>query len=472
MRKHVVLSLLLSATLSACAVGPDYRAPDVATTLSAPAKFEHADEPGVAPQSIRERFWTAFDDPLLAELVADGLTGNRELRQAEARLRESRAILRLRGYDLAPTVTADARYEQGLRSTAQSPGLSREQREGDLADAGFDAIWELDLFGRVRRDVEAAQADADAQAAEFADVQVTVAAEIARRYVELRGTQDQLAVARSNADNQRQTLAITQALLDAGRGNQLDASRAEASWRNTLSRIPELQATEAANLHALAVLTGREPGALYDRLAPPRPAPAVPTLAGIETPEALLRRRPDIRVAERRLAAATARIGVAVGDLFPKLTLSGSIGYNAADLSDFGGGASERYGFGPSLSWAAFDLGRVRTRIEIAELRAEGALAAYESAVLGALQETETVLVAYGRAQQQRDELARAEAASAAAAALARQRFEAGMTPFVDVLDAERELLSLQDALSQSRTRTLTALLALYKALGGGWVAT
>lgn len=459
----------LAASLAACAVGPDYQAPDVARTLSLPAQFANAAEPGLAPAAIRTQFWTGFDDPLLTRLVEDGLAGNRDLKQALASLRAARGALRLRGYDRFPTVTAGASHVQALQSEAQQPGASRAQREGDLADAGFDALWELDLFGRVRRSVEAARAEADAASATLEDVQLSIAAEIARNYFLLRGQQDQLEVAQRNAANQQQTLALTRARLDAGRGNELDTSRAEALWRSTLAGIPQIEGAAAASMHRLSVLTGRTPDALREVLRTPQPLPALPALTGIETPEALLRRRPDIRVAERRLAAATAGIGIAVGDLFPRVTISGTVGYNAGSFSDFGSAGAERYAFGPGISWAAFDLGRVRTRIDIAKAGTEAALAAYESAVLGALEETENVLVAYGRAQQRSDELQRAADASAKAARLARQRFDAGLTDFVNVLEAERDLLSMQDALSQSRTQTATALIAIYKALGGGW---
>jgi multidrug efflux system outer membrane protein len=471
-RARVLLSMALSAGLCACAVGPDYQPPKtIGQQAAVDAQFANATETGFAASEVQARFWTAFNDATLSQLVDQGLTQNYDLKRAVANLRAARGALRLKGFDQFPTVTSSASYTHGLVSESQAllPGLSRDDRTGNVADVGFDASWELDLFGRVRRDVEAARADNAAAEATVQDAQVSVTAEIARNYFVLRGVQDQLAVATGNAANQQQTVDITHARLDAGRGNELDTSRAEAQWQTTLASIPLLQSSIATTIYRLSVLTGRPPNALMSQLSVVQPLPVLPPLNNIGTPEALLRRRPDIRVAERRLAGATARVGVAVGDLFPKVTFVGSIGYNAGSLSDIGDSGSQRYGFGPSISWAAFDLGRVRSRIDIAKANTDAALAAYQSTVLGALEETEGALIVYGRAQNRRDTLTLAANASSRAASLARQRFEGGLTDFVNVLEAERDALLAQDALAQSRTQTATSLIAVYKALGGGW---
>jgi multidrug efflux system outer membrane protein len=463
---------LLVCVLAACAVGPDYEPPKtIGAQAVVDAQFANAGESGFAAADVQTRFWDAFNDATLNQLIDDGLAQNFDLQHAVANLRAARGALKLKGFDQFPTVTSSASYTHGLVSATQAPlpGLSRDDREGNIADVGFDASWEIDLFGRVRRDVEAARADDAAAQATVQDAQVSVTAEIARNYFVLRGLQDQLAVASGNADNQKQTVDITHSRLEAGRGNELDTSRAEAQLQTTLASIPLLQGSIATTIYRLSVLTGRPPNALYAQLSAAQPMPALPALNNIGTPEALLRRRPDIRAAERRLAGATARIGVAVGDLFPKVTFVGSIGYNAGSLSDIGDSASERYGFGPSISWAGFDLGRVRSRIDIAKANTDAAFAAYQSTVLGALEETEGALIVYGRAQNRRDTLTLAANASARAASLARQRFEGGLTDFVNVLEAERDALVAQDALSQSRTQTATSLIAVYKALGGGW---
>jgi multidrug efflux system outer membrane protein len=451
--------------LTGCAVGPNYHRPD--TPLD--THFANAGEPGFAETDAVEQYWTSFADPVLDGLVADALAHNKDLSVAEANLRAARAIRRLTGFDQFPTVTLAAGYTHQLDSQEQLPGVDRHDREFDAAQAGFDGLWELDLFGRVRRNVEAARADVGAAAATLQDARVSVIAEVARDYFILRGLQDQLALTQRNADNQFSSLKLTRTRLEAGRGNELDTSRAEAQWQTTLASVPSLEATIATTSYRLSVLTGRQPTALKANLAPMTPLPVLPPLNAIGTPEQLLRRRPDVRVAERRLAGATARVGVAVGDLFPKVTLVGQVGYFAPTFSDFGQSEARFFSVGPSISWAAFDLGRVRARIGSAKAQTDAALAAYEGAVLGALEDTEGALISYGRAQSRRDSLQVAAAASDKASDLARKRFEGGLIDFLEVLDAERTALSAELLLSQSRTDAATSLIAVYKALGAGW---
>jgi multidrug efflux system outer membrane protein len=378
-------------------------------------------------------------------------------------------VRRQTGLDAFPTITARAGYFHRVLSEQQLPGADRDARTGDDVEVGFDAAWELDFFGRVRRGREAARAEEQAAQARLHDAQVTMTAEVARNYFVLRGLQEQLEVSRRNAGNQQQTLSLVQARLDAGRGTQLDTSRAEAQLKTTLATIPLLQASIATTTYRIAVLTGRTPSALAVQLAEVRPLPTLPDVNAIGTPEALLRRRPDIRAAERSLAAATARIGVAVGDLFPRVTFIGTGGYNAASGSALGDPGTDTFRIGPSISWAAFDLGRVRARIDIANAQTDAALAGFENAVLTALEETEGALATYAFAQARRALLGEAADASSRAADLARQRFEGGLADFLDVLDAEAAALTVQDSLAQSRTQTATALVAVYKALGGGW---
>jgi multidrug efflux system outer membrane protein len=311
-----------------------------------------------------------------------------------------------------------------------------------------------------------------ASAATLQDARVSVIAEVARDYFILRGLQDQLSLTMRNADNQFNTLKLTRNRLEAGRGNQLDTARAEAQWQTTVASIPSLQASIATTGYRLSVLTGRQPTALGATLTAPAPAPALPDLNAIGSPEQLLRRRPDVRIAERRLAGATARVGVAVGDLFPKVTLNGQVGYFGPTFGQFGTAEASFFSVGPSISWAAFDLGRVRARISTARAQTDAALSAYEGAVLGALEDTEGALISYGRSQSRRDALQLAAAASDKAAELAQKRFEGGLIDFLEVLDAERTALSAELVLSQSRTDAATSLIAVYKALGAGWGAT
>ena len=457
-----------AAILAGCAVGPNYTRPETPVD----AHFTNAGEPGLKDGDTVERYWTGFADPLLDSLVDDALAHNKDLGVAEANLQAARAAKRLAGFDQFPTATFAGGYSHILDSKQQAPFYDRHDREFDSAQGAFDGLWELDLFGRVRRNVEAARADLGASAATLRDARVSVIAEVARDYFILRGLQDQLALTMRNADNQLNTAKLTRTRLEAGRGNELDTARAEAQWQTTLASIPTLQASIATTTYRLSVLTGRQPAALGERLSPQAPMPSLPPLNGIGTPEQLLRRRPDVRVAERRLAAATARVGVAMGDLFPKVTIVGDWGYQAPTFGDFGKRDAEFFSVGPSITWAAFDLGRGRARISSAKAETDAAFAGYEGAVLNALEDTEGTLITYGRSQSRRDSLQLAAAASDKAADLARKRFEGGLLDFLEVLDAERTALSAELLLSQSRTDAATSLVAVYKALGAGWAVS
>jgi multidrug efflux system outer membrane protein len=464
-RLIATIAVVEMALLCACAVGPNYQKP----VTPVPPQFTNVVQPGFNGADVVAKFWTLFQDPKLDRLVNDALAANKDLKRARANLRASRAARRLAGFDLFPTVTAAGKYTHQRESRNQLPEFISPDRTLDDVDVGFDAVWELDFFGRVRRGVQAARAEEQASVASLRDAQVTVTAEVARNYFVLRGLQEQLAVAVGNADNQNQTLKLTQVRLEAGRGTELDSARAEAQLKTTLASIPPLESSIATTIYRLSVLTGRLPDALTSELQTAEPLQPLPSLNAVSDPATLLRRRPDIRVAERSLAASTARIGVAIGDLFPKVTFTGSIGYDAATFRGLGKTGSDTYSVGPGISWAAFDLGRVSARIKIARAQADADLAAYEASVLGALEETEGALITYGRAQSRRDLLTQAATASERAADLARQRFQGGLTDFVNVLEAERDALAVQDSLAQSHTQTATALVAVYKALGGGW---
>jgi multidrug efflux pump len=465
---HVLLILVLLpgllGTLSGCmTVGPNYRKPIV----QAPAEFANQDQPGISAETVEVDWWHGFRDTRLNALVAQALAENHDVRIATARLQEARALLGETRLDRLPTVTAQGDYVR--QRLSEDVASESSDRDIELYNIGFDASWELDFFGRVRRSIEASYADAKAVEAVRRDVIVSLLAEVARNYFELRGTQNQLAVARQNAENQRQTLELTRALLDAGRGTELDVSRAEAQLNLTLSTIPLLETIIYQALHRLGVIIGQEPTALTEVLSQPLPLPDFPGLVAVGHPADLLRRRPDIRVAERNLAAATARIGVATADLFPRVALFGSVGLEAGSFLGLWEGGSDTFAVGPSIFWAAFDLGRVRARIRAADARTEAALAQYEQRVLRALEETENSLMTFNRQQARRHLLHAAAQASEEASELARLRYQAGVTDFLTVLDAERTLLEAQDRLAESETRTATALIAVYKALGGGW---
>jgi multidrug efflux system outer membrane protein len=458
------LAVALAVIAAGCAVGPDYVRPE---TPVAPG-FHQAEPADAATEPVAQ-FWRGFHDPLLSRLVETALDANHDLRASLARLDQARALARLSRHDLFPTVTAGGGYTETRASQDQAPGVPREQRDLDLYDANVDAFWELDLFGRARRSAQASRADAQAAAADLAALQVTTAAEVARTYFQLRGVQEQLRVARGNAGNQATTLQLTQARLDAGRGTQFDLARARGQLEFTRSRIPALEAAELGAAHRLAVLDGREPSALLAELQTPQARPPLPQGVAVGTPADLLRRRPDVQAAERRLASATARIGVATADLFPRVTFNGTVGVAASDLGDLFTRDSQTYAFGPAIGWAFLDLGRVRARIDASDAETSGRLALYEGAVLRALEEAENALVGYSRAQREEQSLAESAAASREAAGLARMRFEGGAVDFLHVLDAERSQLEAEDRLAQSQARTATALVAVYKSVAGGW---
>lgn len=457
------LAALLS---SGCVVGPDYRSPETRVE----AGFSTRDTALSSEAAEVARFWTVFQDPALDRLIGEALAANHDLRIALANLDEARALRGLSRYDLLPTLTTSGGYTRQRQSKDQL--LPGSERSSELIDAGIDAFWELDLFGRVRRGVEASSADLAASEANLRDAQVLVAAELARTYFEWRGALDQLAVAQANASNQRATFEVTQIRLDAGRGTELDTRQAQAQLSTTLATIPSLEVQVAQSLHRLAVLTGRSPQANPAPAGAERAWPELPALVPVGSPADLLRRRPDIRSAERALAAATARVGVATGDLFPRVSFTGSLGYAAATGSRFGDTGTDTYFIGPGISWAALDLGRVRANVRASEARTEAALAVYEQTVLRALEETENALVSYTRARTRYGHLREAAEASAEAARLARARYDGGIADFLQVLDAERVQLEAEDRQSQSRTETATTLIAVYKALGGGWEAS
>lgn len=463
--RNVILPVGLSLLLSACAVGPDYAPPESAE----PQRFTRA-EAEVFPQGEGEaRFWQGFGDPLLTALMEDTLSGNHDLQIAAARYEQARALERRARFDRIPSVTAAASAADVRSSAGQMPGVSRSERDYESYDLRVEAAWELDFFGRVQRSVEAQQALSDSSRADLAAVQVAVAGELARGYFELRGLQQQLQVARDNAVNQRGTLNLVQARLDAGRGTDLDVARARGQLEGTLSLIPALEGEIAVIMHRLSVLTGREPGALAQRLSEPEPMPALPARVPVGTPGEVLRRRPDVLSAERRLAAATARVGIATADLFPRFTLGGLIGTQAADLGALFERDSETRLVALGVDWTFLDAGRVRARIAAADADADAHLAHYRRTVLLALEETESAMARYAHARREQAHLERAADTGSQAARLARLRFEAGAADFLQVLDAERAQLDAEARLVQGRTRAAVALVSLYRSLAGGW---
>ncbi|MEO8314938.1 MAG: efflux transporter outer membrane subunit [Pseudomonadota bacterium] len=453
----------MCAMAAGCAVGPDYKPPEPELDPAFAGKVLVESTAGQSGQ----QWWKEFGDPLLDELVTEAQASNRNIAAAEARLKEARASRRDQNWGFWPSPTVQASATSKRQSLGGTPGGVPVERNYDLYDAGFDASWEIDLFG-YKRGSQALKATRDVAIAARDDVRLSVVAEVARNYFELRGAQQQLAVAERNAGNQRRALDLVQARLDAGRGTALDTARAEAQIETTLSTVPPLEAAVARARHRIEVLVGKRPGQLTERLGMVAPLPALPATIAMDDPASLLRRRPDLRVAERRLAATSALIGVATADLFPRITLNGAIGVQALSLDGLGDSGNDYRRFGPSLSWAFLDIGRVRQRIKAAGARHEEAYANYEQTVLTALEDVENALSDFAHERRRQEHLDAAARASAMAADLATQRFEGGIGDFLATLDANRTALDAEDLLAQSQTAAATALVALYKALGAG----
>ncbi|HEY7233981.1 MAG TPA: efflux transporter outer membrane subunit [Gemmatimonadaceae bacterium] len=417
----------------------------------------------------RAPFWRTLGDSVLTALVEEALKANTDVRVAESRLTSTRASRRLAALDLAPTITASGTAVRQQLSIAQLPGATRQFPEQQLWDVGFDASWELDIFGRVSRNVRAQGAFVASAEHARDDVQISVAAEVARTYFELRGAQQQLAVARRNADNQRRTVALTQDRLAGGRGTAFDTERARSVLFLTLSTMPGLEAQIAQDQHRIAVLLGRTPEALPKELLVDGSLPQLPDTLNIGSPAELVRRRPDVLRAERQLAARELLVGVAKADYLPRITLGARAGYAATSFDSLSRTGTSRLLAGPIVSWPLFDLGRVKERVDLAHAEADEAQVERTATVLRALEETEVALKSYDRAHARVAILDEAVRSSARAAALAEQRFEAGLTDFLQVLDAQRTLLDAENQLALGRTSAATALVAVYKAVGGTW---
>ena len=450
---------VLIVTTAACGVRRPYIAPNVP-----PAVLSHVDTALTVEQPFDPRWWQQFEDPVLDDLVGRALAANHDVRMAVARVDQARAFFDDVALDRFPTAVVGASVD---RRDQAIPGFSERPRPITTYRAGFDAFWEVDVFGRVRSQVRAAAANAEGFEAEVDDVRVSVAAEVARNYFELRGLQQQLAVAERSLLNQRETLRLTQVRRDAGIGEEQDVASAAARVAAIEASIPPIRSGIAECEHHLAVLIGVRPGALGVDLSPRAYPPLTKALA-IGEPGSLLRRRPDVRAAERRLASATAREGVAAAELFPQISISGFLGLLAGRGSDFFKVSDSRaWAVTPALSWAGFDIGSARARLRGAEGATRESIAEYEQVVLRAIEETENALVNYREEQERLVRLADQARESTRAATIARTRYQAGVVDFLALLDAERTQLQAEDAVAQAEAGVFTGVIALYKALGG-----
>jgi len=472
----------LSAVLVGCST-PAYRAPEVpvpatysvSSTTPAPVDTRGASE-DIATPAIQVStalastpFWSDLGDSTLTMLIREAQRANLDVRVAKSRLTSARAARRLVAYDLVPTITGVGSTSRQQFSIAQTPGLSTQLPTSQLWDVGFDASWELDMFGRVGRTVKAQGALAESSEYGVEDVQVSVAAEVARTYFDLRGAQRQLAVSARNAVNQRKVVKLTEDRLAAGRGTAFDTERAKSVLYLTLATTPLLESQIALDRNRLAVLLGRVPNTLPVALLDTGPLLRLPDTLFVGSPDQLVHRRPDVLRAERQLAARSLFVGAARAEYLPRVTLSARAGYAATAADSLFKRGTSRLLIGPVVSFPLFDVGRVRERVEIAQAGQDEAQSTYNATVLQALEESEGSLVTYDRAHARLAILESAVRSSARAADLAQQRFEAGLTDFLQVLDAERTLLDAESQLTQGYTSAATALVAVYKAVGGTW---
>ena len=474
--RTLFLALLASlAALSGCTVGPDYRgAPDVTGTGHANA-FVRAPSTGVASTHAPSQWWNTLDDAQLTALIDKALAHNQNLQAAQARLRESRAQLQQQRAEALPTVSADAaairtrKPDISALQTSQTNTTSHGQGPLQLYTAGFDASWEADLFGGTRRAIEAASAQADAVDADLADTQVSLAAEVAQAYINLRDQQQRLKLANQSAELEQQTLVLIQQRRDRGVAGDADVERQTTQVENTRATLIPLDEQITESLDQLAVLTGQAPGALDHELSAPAPLPVLPATVPIDDPAQMLKQRPDIRAAERRLAASNAQIGERTADLFPKVTMLGFVGSNAVDPGHLTRKSSLTWLGVPYLQWDVLDFGRTRSGIRQAEASRDEADARYAQTVLAALQDANNALSRYGHQRESVTRLQKIETSADRSATLMRQRYGAGASSMIDLLDTQRVQFSAQQNLVEGQANLLKDFVSLQKSLGLGW---
>ncbi|MCB0336726.1 MAG: efflux transporter outer membrane subunit, partial [Bdellovibrionales bacterium] len=411
-------------------------------------------------------WWRSFEDAQLTNLIEKGVATNYSVAQAVSRINQSRALANVAFSELLPGALLNGSYVKAEESGSRFPGGGPFTYE--VYSASVDASWELDIFGRLRRELEARNAVYDGQIADLHDVVRMVITEIAMTYIDLRGAQSQLKISQNNKALQADSLKLVQTKFKFGEVSELDVVRAKNQLAGVEASIPPLAAAVKTHLHRLAVLVGMEPTSLYEELAKPQGIPVFKGPMSIGTPKELLRDRPDIRVAERQLAASTARIGVATGELFPKLQVRGSLGMDAPKFSDLSTNRTFN-SFGPSISWAAFDLGRLRYEIRRADKAAEEALLHYEETLLKAFEDVENSFVNYTSEQQRTEQLTIAEDSARRAYRIANDQYKEGALDFLSVLDTQRTLLESESQSIDGAKRRAQALVGIYKALGGGW---
>lgn len=477
MRSAILLGLLALG----CASTPGYRS----SSVDMPASFRAVTDtvavpylatrpaesttatPAPSPTGGSLDYWEQLGDTTLSRLIREVQNANLDVQAARARVSAARSEHVRTALDLTPSATVSGGYARQRLSSASFPGGFGSFPDQDVWSASVDPWWELDVFGRIRRNVQARGALVDVAREDLRNVQVTLTAEVARAYFVLRGAQEQLEVARRNAENQRHTFDVTRERLEAGRGSSFDTERAKAQLSLTLASIPAREAAVAEAQYRVGVLVGRSPTVVAQELSEPAGFPPLPDVTSIGDPASVVRTRPDVAAAERLAAAQRAFVGAAKANYLPRLTIGGSVGYAAPQFHSIGDQTTFRYAIGPVITWPGLNLGRVKAEVDAAQANEAAARAQYSQAVLAALEQMETALTRYRSARVSVQRLAEASEASERAAELARLRFQEGVTDFLQVLDAERTQLEAQDQLAQGRIQAATAYAALYRAMGG-----
>jgi NodT family efflux transporter outer membrane factor (OMF) lipoprotein len=465
-RRIKIVSLLITVFLiTGCiSVGPDYVRPDTQTSAVWHTPLKGGLVSGEADDKTLSSWWTTLNDPVLNSLVNRALANNLDLKKARASIREARAKRGVAAANLFPGFDATS-----SATRSRTGGDTGSVSTNTLYKAGFDASWELDIFGGVRRSVEAAQADLEASQEDVRDILVSLLGEVALNYIDVRTYQARLSAAEANLDAQRETVQITIWRSQAGLVDELDVEQARYSLESTRSGIPVLRTGLEGAMNRIAVLLGEQPGTIHKELEKSGPVPDIPTNVVVGIPADTIRRRPDIRKAERELAAQTARVGEATADLYPKFTLSGALVFEALSSQKLFSTNNETRNGSAAVTWPIFHGGSIRKNIEIQSALQEKAAINYDATLLSAFEEVENVLVAYAEEQNKRDALRGAEEAARNALELARYKYESGMIDFTSVLEAQRSLLSFQTQLAESNGAVVSNLVKLYKTLGGGW---
>lgn len=461
--------LIAAVVMAGCTVGPNYQRPPAnpPTGWASPLSGGETNVPSADAQ-----WWKSFHDPELDSLIVRAAESNLNLRAAWARVLQARAQRGIAAAGFWPTIDANASYTKNrYSSTGLIPFPPGTPLEAGLYQAGFDSTWELDIFGGTRRSVEAA--NAEIAAAEFGrrNLLLTVYGEVARNYIQARAFQRRLVVLRENIKAQEEILNLTRDLFAQGLATDLDVQQESALLATSQSEEPGLDTGFRSSAYSVAILLGRPPGALLEEFSAQTPIPAAPPQVPVGLPSDLIQRRPDIQQAERQLAAATAQIGVATSDLFPQFSLTGQAGLESIYASDWFSAGSRYWTAGPMVQWRIFDAGRIRANIRLQNARQEESLANYEQTVLAAFEDVETALTAYAHEQLRRESLSQAVKANKQAEELAEQLYRNGLADFLRVLESQRSLYESQDELIQSDQTVSANLIALYKALGGGWQA-